>query len=212
MIKGHVTGILQKDTKGVSTIYRLLLSKNNSIIEKAGNNWNEEVGHMSETFDFRKSFSRINMFDDMYLRYIQFRTLHCRFFTNNIHYEMRIEDSPLCDFCHEEEDSNEHMLIEFENVKTLWHEVENWISEIGVIEYLINENIIILGELQRAHWLNAIIVITKKTIFNAKTNSTCPRFECVKRQVKCLYSYERHKYTLVEREDKFEKRWGMLLD
>ena len=204
--------ILQKDTKGVSTLYRLLLSKNNSIIEKACNNWNEKVGYVTVTFEFRKSFSRINMFGDIYLRYMQFRTLHRRFFTNNILYNMRIKDSPLCDFCRKEEDSNEHMLIEYDKVRALWLEVQNWIFEIGVVVYSFNNNIIILGELQKSHWLNAIILITKKTIFNARTNSTCPRFEGVKRQVKNLYDYERHKYTLMEREDKFEKSWGMLLD
>ena len=125
---------------------------------------------------------------------------------------MRIKDSPICDFCHKEEGSYEHMLVECENVKILWHEVEEWIEEIGVIEYMINDNIVILGELQRAHWLNAIILITRKTIFNAKTNLSSPNFECVKRQVKCLFNYERQKYTLMEREDKFKKGWGMLLD
>ena len=53
---------------------------NNSIIEKACANWNEKMGDITATFEFRKSFSRINMFDDIYLRYIQFRTLHGRFF------------------------------------------------------------------------------------------------------------------------------------
>ena len=85
--------IFQKDTKGVPTIYRLLLGKYNSIIEKAWENWNEKLDHMVETFGFRKSFSRINMFDDIYLRYIQFRTLHRRFFTNNLLHKMRIKDS-----------------------------------------------------------------------------------------------------------------------
>ena len=90
-------------------------------------------------------------------------------------------------------------LIECENVKILWHDVESWIAEIGCMDYLINDNIIVLGELQKAHWLNAIILITKKTIFNAKTNLTSPSLECVKRQVKHLFNYERQKYTCWER-------------
>ena len=157
--------ILHKDIKGVSTIYKLLLSKNNSIIENACSKWNAKVGNITEIFDFKKSFTKINMFDDIYLRYIQFRTLHRRFFTNNISFKMRIKDSPLCNFCLESEDSNEHMLIECAKVKTLWTEVGSWIAEVGVVDYLINDRIIILGELQKAHWINAVILLTKKINF-----------------------------------------------
>ena len=59
-----------------------------------------------EVFSFRKSFSRLSMFDGIYLRYIQFRTLHRRFYTDNLLYKMGLKDSPLCDFCHSFEDSN----------------------------------------------------------------------------------------------------------
>ena len=67
------------DTKGVSHIYQLLKGKNNSIIENANSKWNEKLDSQFEIFSFKKSFSRIKMFDDVYLRYIQFRTVHRRF-------------------------------------------------------------------------------------------------------------------------------------
>ena len=90
--------------------------------------------------------------------------------------------------------------------------MESWIAEIGVVDYLINDRIIILGELQKAHWINAVILLTKKTIFNSRINTTCPPFESIKKQVKNLYNYEKYKYTLCDREDKLEQRWGILLD
>ena len=99
------------------------------------------------------------------------------------------------------------MLLECDNVKNLWLNVENWIAEIGVVNYHLNNKTIILGELHKAHWINAIILITKKVIFNARTGITIPTF-----QVKNLYKYEKYKYTLCDREDKLEQRWGILLD
>ena len=152
------------------------------------------------------------MFDDIYLRYIQFRTLHRRFYTNNILFKMRIKDSPLCNLCNEHDDSNEHMLIECDNVKSLWLEVENWISDIGVDNYHINNKTIILGELHKAHWINSVILLTKKNIFNARTSITIPTINSIKNQVKNLYRYEKYKYTLCDREDKLEQRWGILLE
>ena len=70
------------------------------------------------------------------------------------------KESTLCDFRQIEEDSNEHMLIHCEVVKSLWREVELWILEIGVIDYVVDEQIIILGELQKSHWINAVILNT----------------------------------------------------
>ena len=124
---------------------------------------------------------------------------------------MRIKNSPLCTFCNESDDSNEHMLIECGRVKALWIEVENWIAEVGVVGYVITDRLIILGELQKAHWINAVILLTKKVIFNSRINDTSPTFLSIKTQVKNLYKYEKYKYTLCDREDKLEKRWGMII-
>ena len=88
------------------------------------------------------------MFDDVYLRYIQFRTLHRRFFSNNILFKMYQKTLNLCDFCQIEEDSNEHMLMHCEVVKKIWRDIERWVSQIGVIEYVVAEDTIVLGELK----------------------------------------------------------------
>ena len=204
--------ILSLDTKGVSHIYKLLMGKNASIIENATNKWNEKLDSQLDTFSFKKSFSRINMFDDVYFRYIQFRTLHRRFFTNNILFKMKQKTSTLCDFCQKEEDSNEHMFLQCEIVKGIWREVEDWISQIGVVDYVVTEGTIILGELNKSHWLNAIVLITKKTIFNAKINMTSPDMYCIRNGVKTLFEYEKLKFTLLDRYDILEKRWGMMLE
>ena len=80
-----------------------------------------------------------------------------------------------------------------------------------MIEYVFDENTIVLGELQKSHWLNANILVAKKTIFNAKIDMSLPNIHCIKNGVKVLFNYERLKYTLRGREDIFEKRWGMMI-
>ena len=140
--------ILSMDTKGVSNIYKLFKGKNTSVLENATNKWNEKIDFQLDVFSVKKSFSNIKKFDDVYLRYIQFRTLHRRFFTNNILFKMKQKSSILCDFCKDETDSNEHMFLNCVIIRQLWREVENWISQIGVVDYIINEERIILGELK----------------------------------------------------------------
>ena len=94
----------------------MIVGNDRSIVEKACENWNEKTAMRIKSFSIKKSFSRTSMFDDIYLRYIQFRTLHRRFSTNNISFKMNDKDSLNCDFCHTEEESNEHMLIPCESV------------------------------------------------------------------------------------------------
>ena len=64
--------------------------------------------------------------------------------------------------CKTDEDSIEHMLIKCSKSRNLWREVEIWLSEIGLADYIIDEQTIILGENKKSFWINAIILITKK--------------------------------------------------
>ena len=82
----------------------------------------------------------------------------------------------------------------------------------GLTDYNIDEQKIILGENQKSYWINAIIVITKKVIFNAKLSSKVPNIYSVKHQTKSLYTYEELKFSLIQRNDNFERRWGMLIN
>ena len=208
----YLNVLLSKDKKGVSCTYRQLMGKNDNIITNACAKWTEKITTTIETFSMRKSFTKINMVDDVYLRYIQFRTLHRRFYTNDILFRMKIKNSSLCEMCNIEEDSIEHMLITCPKSDKLWRDVESWLEEIGLTEYNIDEQKIILGENQKSYWINAIIVITKKVIFNAKLSSKVPNIYSVKHQTKSLYTYEELKFNLIQRNDNFERRWGMLIN
>ena len=57
-----------------------------------------------------------------------------------------------------------------------------------------------------SHWLNAIILIAKKTMFNAKIDMSSPNMDCIKRGVKLLFNYERLKYIPRGRDDTFERK------
>ena len=152
------------------------------------------------------------MVEDVYLRYIQFRTLHRRFYTNDKLFKMKIKESSLCDMCKTDEDSIEHMLIKCSKSRNLWREFEIWLSEIGLADYIIDEQTIILGENKKSFWINAIILITKKVIFNAKLNCKTPSIFSVKFQTRALFNQEELKYNILQRNENFVKRWGLLID
>ena len=142
----------------MANIYKIMLGK---IFIETSNKWNEKMNLEFTTFAIRRSFNKISIIEDMYLRYIQFRTLHRRFYTNNILYKIGIKDSEICGLCKGEKDSNEHMLILCDISNALWSNVETWIREIGIDEYNIRQEKKILGELDGVYCVNAIILNTK---------------------------------------------------
>ena len=70
--------------KDLSQLYKQIIGRNDNIIDQACAKWNEKIPERVEYFSMRKSFVRNDLCDDVYLRYIQFRTLHRRFFSSNI--------------------------------------------------------------------------------------------------------------------------------
>ena len=119
-----------------------------------------------------------------YLKYIQFRTLHKQFYTNEKLYKMGIKASALCTFCDDENDSVEHMLIKCRVVRELWSEVRNWIVENGVPDYYLTEEKIIIGELEKSVCINTVILLTKKIIYNAMKENKQPHILAIKNETK----------------------------
>ena len=188
------------------------MGKNYTIIEKACDKWSEKIENRISPFAMRKSFSKITMVEDIYLRYIQFRTLHRRFYTNNILFKCKLKPTSLCDMCNSEMDSNEHMLINCRISQQLWSEVKHWLSEIGLKDYKIDETKIILGENEKSYWVNMVLLITKKVIFNAKIAGKIPSLFSVKYNLQTIYNNELLKSRLIQKEYIFEKRWGIMMD
>ena len=56
-----------------------------------------------------------------------------------------------------------HMLLLCETSIDLWGEVKNWIKELGMENYNLSPDSIILGDMENATSINTIILLTKKS-------------------------------------------------
>ena len=74
-------------------------------------------------------------YKDTYLKYIQFRTLHNRFSTNEKLLKMHLLQTDLCGSCYKEIDSIEHSFLNCEISRELWSSVRDWIAELGMADY-----------------------------------------------------------------------------
>ena len=63
----------------------VVLGKNNNILNEISKKWNEKADLDLAPFLLSKSLRFISRIENLYLRYIQYRTLHRRFYTNNMY-------------------------------------------------------------------------------------------------------------------------------
>ena len=81
----------------------------------------EEISEANLSQSFKKKHKDI---DCTYVRYLQFRLLHRRIFTNELLYRMKIVDSPECPPCNNTPETVEQAFLECQKIHTLWRQVE----------------------------------------------------------------------------------------
>ena len=151
--------IISQDRKSVSNLYKVIHGRSSDILYNICSKLDLKASLSLNTTEVSMSFIQTNMlFDDVFLRYIQFRTLHHRFFTNDMLIKCNIKQSDVCDFCNEESDSNLHMIISCNIIQALWQEVRNWISDFGEIDYELTDEKKILGDTTNKTFVTIIIM------------------------------------------------------
>ena len=199
------------DKKGCAKMYKLLKGSNTHILDKIVSTWNKNTVRNICNHDLSTSFNLHQAtYKDTYLKYIQFCTLHKRFYTKEKLYKMGIKTSALCTFCNTENDSVEHMLIECNIIKDLWGEVRNWIIEIGVPDYHLSDEKIIMGELEKSVCINTIILLTKKVIYNAMKEVKHPHILAIKNETKNFYFQEKYRLCVKGKRHIFERKFFVI--
>ena len=75
---------------------------------------------------------------------------------------MGFKPSALCSFCNVSLDSVDHMLLYCNIVQHVWTEVNNWLTELGFLDYNLTDSRKFLGDLDNGPIINSIIRFTKK--------------------------------------------------
>ena len=208
-----LNSILCRDLKGVSRLYKSLLGKRNDITTNICQKWYDKANTILSTYEVRNSFILTNrLIDDIYLKYIHFRTLHYRFFTNDVLVKCKILSDDTCSICKLEKDSNYHMLIDCVKVRELWTEVERWIQTLGMVDYHLTDRKKILGDLENSWQINIILLNVKKAIYKAKLDCKKPTLLHVQLNLRQVYKHEYYKSIINDKQVLFERNWSLLLN
>ena len=146
----------------------MIKDTNETVLNNIVNKWYEKSELEMESICVRRSFIKHHTVNkDTYLKYIQFRTLQHRFFTNERLFLIGIKPTNICGMCNMAEDTIEHMFLKCIHSRKLWSDVRDWIIQLGMIDYNLSDMRKILGDMENALAINCIILVTKKVIYNS---------------------------------------------
>ena len=150
--------IVLRDSSGVSNLYKAIHHNNSTIVQNICTKWFDKSGVILHPYEVKNSFNITNkQIDDTFLRHSQFRTLHYRYYTNNILLKCKIIDNDTCSLCQLSKDSNFHMLIDCVISQDVWSQVERWIRSLGMLDYILTDRRKILGDLENNPSINITI-------------------------------------------------------
>ena len=107
--------------------------------EIAKRKWNECDNIQSDSILVNRSITA-------HYRYVQYRTLHTRFFTYAILCKIEINATNVCKVCKDETDINEHMLLRLNKSVLLLYIAQTWINSLGMEDNILIDNKKIFGE------------------------------------------------------------------
>ena len=146
----------------------MIKDTNETVLNTIVNKWSEKSELEMESICVSRSFIKHHtVYKDTYLKYIQFCTLHHRFFTNEKLFLIGIKPTNICGMCNMAEDTIEHMFLKCIHSRKLWSDVRDWIIQLGMIDYNLSDMRKILGDMENALAINCIILVTKKVIYNS---------------------------------------------
>ena len=102
------------------------------------------------------------------------------------------------------------MLLKCPVIVELWEQVNEWLKEIGFINYNLTETKKILGDIDNGNITTTIILLTKKVIYNSFKKDKLPSIHHIKNETKNFYYLEKYEFYLKHKIHIFNKKWNLL--
>ena len=135
---------------------------------------------------------------DTNFSWFHYRLIHRILPTRKYLYYMKLTNSPLCNFCNEEEDTFLHAL----HVNDFWNNVKDWVNQNTNNDIHLSKTDIIFGKLgSHQNALNIILLICKMYIFRSARESNRLSLHEIKIKIQYYYQVEKKALSFSRREN-----------
>ena len=148
--------------------------------------------------------------EDCCLRSFHLKGVHRLLVTNKTLFTWGIKNSPICTFCHAEEESICHLFYACNITANLWRSLAYWLNPtLQINEYFNIKNMCcgVIGNVENKCLLNIIILLFKRYIYVTRCNSGNISLMSLLHFIKYYYTIEINALSMIRREA-ILKKWG----
>lgn len=185
----------------------------NTVIPTAVAKWNISF----ESLDWKQIFSFCHtVSQDTQLRWFQLRLLHRLLPTQRYLFLNNLVDSPLCNFCEQEEQNIPHMLYDCDAVNEFWNNLMQIVKDkcIHCHNFQLDKEIVLFGikeNVQTDQVMDLMILLAKFYIYKCKLQNCRPVIQAFFAILKNTFTLEQHLATISNTTCQFNESWFMYL-
>lgn len=195
----------------ISTIMYRKMIDNKNILQPLASRWEEKLQVSIQYDKFLQCFEQLGkIVFSTKLRNFQFRYLHRAIFCNNTLYRWKIKDSPLCDFCHQEPGTLEHVFFACSITQTFWKSFITWYENTANTKIVLSLEMVSLCN-SEMDLLNTLLITAKQYIFKCKIQDKPLNCFVFRNLVQEVIAFERKNAKEQHNYKAFYKKWKFLL-
>ena len=150
---------------------------------------------------------------DTQLRWFQFRLLHRTLPCQRYLFLRKIVNTPVCNFCTQEEQTLEHLLWDCDKTQEFWFDLLVWLHANfnHSSHFRFSKQLVILGHVPGVYTdkvIDLFILLAKYHIYYANLNHSAPHLQVFIRLIKQRYKIERLNSCLEFKQVNFYREWG----
>ena len=125
-------------------------------------------------------------------------------------FEMKLKESPLCSFCHSENETLMHIFVTCPNISQFWRDIEEWVLRKTKYNLSLSQQDIILGSTHVEPFflpINTLIMVAKYYIFTSSKTDRVPNIFELQKRARVIYEEQKLVAKLDSKQFQFNKKW-----
>ena len=197
--------------KGCAKTYNLLMNFNDNIVQDTQRKWEEIlIDDIPYNIVKRAFYNLHRMKEGPFTKYLQFKVLHNRIFTNKRLYDIGLIDNSACPYCNEPEETMEHALIYCNTVVEFWNDLERWLRRHIDNSITISNIEKIMGTGTLDNIVDKAIIAAKRVIYTNRQVGKQYSVHDVKKLLKTQMKVEEYISGIEGNNIKFLKTWEVI--
>jgi len=202
----HIKQIRSKNKKAA---YNSIIERKINIQHSSMKKWDNVI---HEEINWTQVYKNaITATQSTYLRSFHYKAIYNVICTNITLFKMKVKEDDTCSFCHTEKETTIHLFTECPHVTRFWDEVQKWFQSETGDQINLQRKHILFGGHPGNRLQNLIILTAKSHIYQCRLRDQIPCMRFYQNQLWTVYTAERYKAYISNKQNAFLFKWSNLI-